>query len=74
MIFRKLKINSRLSPHNKGDVIDIKCSDDGMPADKYWRNRLKDSEIDKCVEFVDDKPTDSGDKKSHKQTKDPKKS
>jgi hypothetical protein len=34
------------------EVADI----DGVPSDRFWRNRLKDSAIDNCVEIVSTQP------------------
>ncbi len=48
----KLKINKALLNHKPGDVIPIEVDERGTPLDKYWRNRLKDSVVDGCVEPV----------------------
>lgn len=34
-----------------GDTIEVKDKN-GVPVDRYWRNRLKDSALDKCVSVV----------------------
>ena len=51
----KLKLNQDLrTPKGKlvKDVI-IEIDDvEGVPLDKFWRNRLKDSALDNCVEIV----------------------
>jgi hypothetical protein len=51
----KLKLNQdlrtpkgKLTKDSTIEVVDV----DGVPADKFWRNRLKDSAIDNCVEIV----------------------
>lgn len=51
----KLKLNQDLkTPKGKlikdsiVEVVDI----DGVPSDRFWRNRLKDSAIDNCVEIA----------------------
>lgn len=33
-------------------VVTIAVDSDGVPLSKFWRNRLKDSEIDNCVEVI----------------------
>lgn len=33
-------------------IISIQVDTDGTPLDRYWRNRLRDSVIDNCVEIV----------------------
>lgn len=45
----KLKINS--VPGYTG-VVSVKTDSRGVPLDKFWRNRLKDAELDNCVEIV----------------------
>ena len=78
-----LQINAAcgLAGKKKGDVIKIKCTKvvekvgtknvtRYIPIDHYWRNRVKDSEIDKCVEFVDKpKPAKPDEEKSTGNTK-----
>lgn len=56
MKHRKLKINIDLGKHKAGSVVKVRCHDNGIPEDVYWRRRLKDSKIDQCVEWVEDKP------------------
>lgn len=45
----KLKINN---VRGFGGVVTIQTDQKGVPLDKFWRNRLKDAEIDNCVEIV----------------------
>lgn len=52
----ELKINVNLPGHAKGTTIKI-ASIDGIPTDKYWRDRIKDSDIDGCVSVVQKKTT-----------------
>lgn len=51
----KLKLNQDLKMPKgkltKDSIIEI-ADADGVPLDKFWRNRLKDSAIDNCVEIV----------------------
>ena len=62
--YKYLQLNAPLAGKKKGDVIRIECIKvidkvggknvtRYIPTDMYWRNRVKDSKIDKCVEFVD---------------------
>lgn len=46
---KKLKVNNVKGYEGE---IDIKVSKSGIPLDKFWRDRLKDAEIDNCVEWV----------------------
>ena len=52
----KLKLNQNLSTPkgrlDKGSIITISVDDNNMPLDRFWRNRIKDSEIDNCVEII----------------------
>lgn len=45
----KLKINN-VKGYN--GVITIGADVDGVPLSKFWRDRLKDSKIDNCVEVI----------------------
>jgi hypothetical protein len=51
----KLKINQNFKYKNKqfekGSIIEIEDVDN-IPIDQFWRNRLKDSAIDNCVEII----------------------
>lgn len=47
----KLKINTDLYNLKEGAVVTIQTKD-GIPTEKYWRDRLKDSEIDGCVSVI----------------------
>lgn len=47
----KLKLNIDILGYRKGQVIDVE-SVKGKPRDRFWRDRLKDSAIDNCVEVV----------------------
>lgn len=48
----RLKLNFDLRGHKKGDIIDVQDKK-GVPVDPYWRKRLKESEIDGCVEIYE---------------------
>jgi hypothetical protein len=56
-MLKELRINKSISTpigkKVKGDTISIQCDVNGMPLDLFWRNRIKDSAIDHCVEFVE---------------------
>lgn len=55
----KLKINIDFPSRNlkKGSIIQLLVDENNIPLDLYWRRRLKDSEIDNCVEIVGNKKT-----------------
>ena len=60
--YQYLQINAvaGLLGNKKGSIIRIKClkvSEKGkktryVPVEQYWRNRVKDSAVDQCAEFV----------------------
>jgi hypothetical protein len=43
----KLKINKPLKNYAVGQIVEVKDSD------TYWINRVKDAEIDNCVEIIE---------------------
>lgn len=47
-----LKLNAPLRGYQAGAEVKIKVDKKGTPIDRYWRDRLKDAQTDKCVEFV----------------------
>ena len=51
----QIKLNQNLrTPQGqllKDAIIEIN-DEDGVPTDLFWRNRLKDSVIDNCIEVV----------------------
>ena len=50
-----------------GKKMQIKVDRNGLPLDRHWRRRLKDSEIDGCIEVAVDKPKKAKkDKKAEK--------
>lgn len=52
----KIRLNQNLSTPNgkklKDQIIKIECAPDGVPLDRFWRNRFTDSKIDNCLEIV----------------------
>jgi len=47
----EISIDKSFMHYVKGSIISVK-SKDGIPLDKFWRDRLKDSEFDGCVSIV----------------------
>jgi len=41
--------------YKQNNIIDIECRQD-VPVSKEWRNRIKDSKIDGCIEIMKEKP------------------
>ena len=54
----KIKLNVALKNHGSGSIIEIETDNEGTPIDIYWCRRLKDAEIDKCVEIVKEENTE----------------
>ena len=52
----QIKLNQNLkTPQGqllKDTIIEIN-DENGVPTDLFWRNRLKDSAIDNCIEVID---------------------
>jgi len=60
---KRLKLNTSLRGHDAGTTIRVRVDKSGIPVDPYWRNRVKDSEVDGCCEFVSGKkPASKADK------------
>jgi len=51
----KLKMNAAYLQRKFGDQITVKTDGRGIPLDKYWRLKLKDSKIDRCIEVLSKK-------------------
>ena len=47
-----LKIKDGMTIHGKTGEVKIRVDKSGTPIDKNWRRRIKDAEIDGCVEVV----------------------
>lgn len=51
-----LKINTDLKTpqgtYKAGETILIEADKEGTPLNHFWRNRLKDSSLDHCVEVI----------------------
>ncbi len=59
----KIKIKANLGRHKKGDLVKVE-ERGGVPADPFWRKRLRDAETDGCCEIVQPrKSTKKGDDK-----------
>ena len=50
----QLKINKPIHGHPSGSTVRVRADDAGVPFDKSWRDRLRDAEIDSCVEVVEE--------------------
>lgn len=58
----KIKLNMDISGFKKGEELEL-LTHNGVPIDAYWRKRLKDSEIDNCIEIIPQKSSSSESKK-----------
>ena len=66
----RIKINKQMHGYPPGFTARVPVDDNDVPLDKVWRDRLRDAEIDACVEIVDQKPS----RKTPTKTKDNEKS
>ena len=48
----KLKLNQPMAGFEAGREVTVQTDANGVPLEKFWRRRLKDAEIDNCVEVV----------------------
>lgn len=48
----KLKINTPMAGYKAGDTVNIESDKKGNPLDNFWFRRLKDAQVDGCVEIV----------------------
>lgn len=53
----KLKLNQPMQGYEAGRQVTVQTDSAGVPLEKFWRRRMRDSKIDNCVELV--KPTRS---------------
>jgi len=60
---KRLKLNCPMRGHRSGDVVDVAVDKDGVPVERYWRDRLKESPIDGNCEIVKAKTKKTGGKK-----------
>lgn len=49
---KRIKLNTPLKEYGVGTELTIRVDKKGTPVDRYWRDRLKDSKKDGCIEFV----------------------
>lgn len=47
-----LKINKKLPGHEAGTTVVIQVDNKSTPTKRFWRDRLRDAEVDNCVEIV----------------------
>lgn len=45
-----------------GGEVEVKCKD-GIPVERYWRNRFRDAKIDNCISLPVKKSTKKSTKK-----------
>jgi hypothetical protein len=49
---KRIKLNAPLRGHATGSEVTIKVDGDGVPMERYWRDRLHDAKVDNCIEFI----------------------
>ena len=55
----QLKINKPIHGHPSGSTVRVQADDASVPLDKFWRDRIRDAEIDDCVTVVKKVPKTS---------------
>ena len=48
----KIKINKPVGTYIVDQIVEVDADEKGIPTDSFWRERLKDSKIDGCVEII----------------------
>lgn len=61
----QLKICKSFHVYKEGQIIDVQMADDGVLLNQFWRNRLRDSKIDGCVELLSTGLSSDKPKKGH---------
>jgi hypothetical protein len=59
----KVKLNKNIAPYKAGREINIACDEHNIPLEKFWRDRLKDSEIDNCLTVISEEKVNTKSKK-----------
>ena len=52
MKIMKLKLNTPLDGYQAGQTVAVQTDRANVPLERFWRRRIKDAEIDNCVEVV----------------------
>ena len=47
-----IKLNRPLNKNPAGAIVRVRTGPDGLPIERYWRDRLIDAETDNCCEIV----------------------
>lgn len=48
-----IMLNTELNGIKSGTILQLDVDSDGIPVQKYWRKRLKDSLIDNCLTVLE---------------------
>ena len=48
----QIKINKPLLDYPLGFIVKVRVDAKGVPFDRFWRDRLRDAEVDNCVSIV----------------------
>lgn len=48
----KIKLNHSMAGYEAGRTVTILTDASGVPLDKFWRRRIKDAQIDNCLEVI----------------------
>ena len=59
-----IKVNHGIAGRKAGEIVKVEVQSNGSPKDLFWRRRLRDAEIDGCVELVKDEPKKNPAKKT----------
>lgn len=48
----QIKLNTSLRGYPPGTKMKILVDSKGIPFERYWRDRLKEAEVDNCIELL----------------------
>lgn len=63
----QLKVNKPIPGYAPRRIVTVRVDSNGTPLQKFWRDRLRDADVDSCVEIVKDKPKTQTKKESPKE-------
>lgn len=49
-----IQINKPVRGYQVGHRLKIKTDKNGVPLERYWRDRFKDAPIDGCIEIINE--------------------
>jgi hypothetical protein len=51
----RIKIKKPFLGYKEDSIVFVLCDNSGLPLEKFWRDRIRDKELDDCVEVIEEK-------------------